>query len=206
MINRLLLNKKGDTLVEVLFAITFFSTIVLSVNLMVNVSLSASRSALEMSLVRNYIDSQAATLRFLQNAYITTYNVNSTVNGNAPVEWGKVRLYAKSNSSVIDFGVGTTACPDIPRNSFILNPKNSTYVPFSTGKIIKNDNYISRITYDTVNTTDLKNAIGIWIEAIRTESDNTAYIDFHIRACWYTVGKASPNTLATIVRLYDVKD
>jgi len=205
MIKKIYGYRRGDTLVEVLFAITFFSTVVLSVNLMVNVSLSASRSALELSLVRNYIDSQAASLRFLQNAYITTYNVNTVVTGSAAVEWGKVRNYAKTNSGVIDFGVGTTVCPEIPDKSFIIDPKKSIFVPYATNKIKKYDNYISRIDYNPI-TGDISNSYGIWVEALRTENTNSAYIDFHIRACWFTPGKSVPNTLATIVRLYDVKD
>ena len=57
----------------------------------------------------------------------------------------------------------------------------------------------------------LSRAEGIWVIAIKDETKSSQnggqlipeFFDFHIRTCWYGPGGTRPNTIGTIVRLYN---
>jgi len=70
--------KKGDTLIEVVLAIGIFSMIAIAVVAVMSGGTSSSQTALETSLARNEIDSQAESLRFIHNSYIAEKNSAST--------------------------------------------------------------------------------------------------------------------------------
>lgn len=63
--------KKGDTIIEVTFAITVFSLVsVLSIQIM-DRDLATIQGTLESEMARNEIDAQAEALRYIQNAYLS---------------------------------------------------------------------------------------------------------------------------------------
>ena len=63
--------KKGDTLIEVTFAISVLSLIsVLTIQVM-DRDLASIQGAIESEMARNEIDAQAEALRFIQNAYLS---------------------------------------------------------------------------------------------------------------------------------------
>jgi len=65
--------RRGDTIIEVMFAIALFSMVaIISINLM-NSGISVTESSLEQTLARAEISAQAEALRFLHNAYIAEY-------------------------------------------------------------------------------------------------------------------------------------
>ena len=70
--------KVGDTLIEVTMAIGIFSMVAVAVVSVVNSSTSGAQSALETTLTREEIDSQAEALRFIQSSYISTRNTESS--------------------------------------------------------------------------------------------------------------------------------
>ncbi len=205
-------NQAGDTLIEVLFAVTVFSLIVVTALSIMNQGSATARRALETSLVRQQIDNQAETLRFLHEAYVTNYRTgysndpNLTVAGPTGQYYAIVQRIADIDvESVSSFG-NVTTCPNPPTGSFILNTSNATAVI--------NPNFQSATTYaqlvfDTATPTSLVSSNGVWIEAVRSDDStdaaqaNTGYIDFHIRACWDSPGLSLPSTLGTIVRLYE---
>ncbi|MDR2336990.1 MAG: type II secretion system GspH family protein, partial [Candidatus Nomurabacteria bacterium] len=62
-------SKRGDTVIEVIFATTVFGLIaVISISLM-NSGISTAQTAVELTLARNEIDAQAEALRFIQNGF-----------------------------------------------------------------------------------------------------------------------------------------
>lgn len=91
--------KKGDTLVEVAFAIGIFSLVAVTVISVVSASTSAAQAALETTLTREDIDSQAEALRFIHDSYVNgsqsavkyTDNVYERV-------WERITSLAYSNS------------------------------------------------------------------------------------------------------------
>lgn len=63
--------KKGDTIIEVTFAISVFSLVsVISMQVM-DRDLATIQGTLELEMARNEIDAQAEALRFIQNAYLS---------------------------------------------------------------------------------------------------------------------------------------
>lgn len=80
---------KGDTLVEVTIAVGIFALVAISVVAVVNISTSGAQSALEGTLTREEVDSQAETLRFIQSAYVNDSNLDKDGAG----EESKLFLY-----------------------------------------------------------------------------------------------------------------
>jgi len=201
----------GDTLIEVLFATAVFSLIAVGGLALMNQGTAASQRALEITLVRNEIDSQAEALRFLNASYIAAYQIGvSSYAANTPAgQWQLMHdsIVASGLSSASPFGTtGATTCPSSPQGSFIIDTRNATFISPSSGKLGLAQTF-SKVIYDTGG--NLTTAAGIWIEAVRSVSvndnnqANIGYIDFHIRSCWDSPGQSVPATIGTIVRLYE---
>lgn len=62
--------KKGDTLIEVTLAVGIFSMIAIAIVAVMSNGTSSAQTALETTLTREEIDSQAEALRFIQASYV----------------------------------------------------------------------------------------------------------------------------------------
>lgn len=61
---------RGDTLIEVMFAITVFAIVsILAINLM-NSGINSAQRTLEVTMARNEIDAQAEALRYIHQSYV----------------------------------------------------------------------------------------------------------------------------------------
>lgn len=174
-----------------------------------NQGTSASVRALQISLVRQEIDSQAETLRFLSSSYISAFQEGSAPNV-APTTPPAAEYYkmmqAVTTDDVTSFGSADgNECPAAPARSFVLNTRTARYQAYS-GELMRPAEAFSQVVY---NGATLTTAQGIWIEAVRSRPSadvnqaNTRYTDFHIRACWDAPGAGMPMNLGTIVRLYE---
>lgn len=192
--------QRGDTLIEVLFAFSVLSLIVVSSMTLMNQGTASSQRSLETTLVRQQIDAQATTLRFLHDAYVAQYRPGTTYPVNTPAgQW-----QAMTNEMPITSASSIDSCPmPRPTGSFILDPLKAEYVPLSSNKLQPARTF-AQLVYDSAGNTLLESQ-GLWIEAVaaNTAEVNTRYIDFHIYACWDAPGSGPPVTLATIVRLYE---
>ncbi len=214
--------KRGDTIIEVLFGISIFSLVAVGGLAIMNKGTAVAQRALEITLVRQQIDAQAETLRFLNSSYIAAFkpSVNLLTYASGPFgydadtpedQWATMvkQLIDDADTAVSPFSDITTggACPTVPPNkSFIMNTKTAKYI--KTGSMAFRDSVsFSQVRYENSSPTVIENTDGIWIEAVRkpdvSSSDDWGYIDFHIRACWSSVGQSLPVTLGTIVRLYE---
>jgi len=63
--------KKGDTLIEVMFAVGIFGLAAVGAISLMNKGLAVSQNNLETTMARQEIDTQAEALRFIHNAYLT---------------------------------------------------------------------------------------------------------------------------------------
>lgn len=222
---------KGDTVIEVLFAITIFSLIAVGGLSIMNQGLSIAQRSLEIGLVRQQIDAQADALRYLSRAYAIDYGKN----GEATQLWNDIVVAHSTPASIgaqaFDT-VGINGACHIPSdsadnssdrytgNAFALDLGNSSNLDtegnivssLTTGEVLSptsNTVTYARINYDA--SPDLSpppRAEGIWIQAVESptiagESDRPGFYDFHIRACWLSPGQPDPITLGTIVRLYE---
>lgn len=204
-------HQRGDTLIEVLFAVTVFSMIVVGALSLMNQGTSASRRALETTIARQAIDGQAETLRFLHESYVAEYQSGSTYNmGDAATSPGEqyaaiidnAKAFPKLTASVLN--AEGAACPaTAPSGSFVVDPTVARAL-IDTSAIERAQVY-PELVYDNAGV--LSGSRGLWIEAIRptgtTGVTNAGVIDFHIRACWQALGATVPVTMGTIVRLYE---
>lgn len=208
--------QKGDTLIEVLFAVTVFSLVAVSSLAIMNQGTLSSQRSLEMSLVTQQVDNQAQTLRFLHEAYVTNYQLgyentpNLTLTG-ATGQFYNIVQYLKTNgpAQASPF-INPTTCLTPPSGSFVLNTRRGTAVMNPT--IFRQPTTYAQLNFNQTAPTVLDSSGGVWIEGIRSDVVTTAgqrnpgYIDFHIRACWQTQSAQQPLTLGTIVRLYEPRN
>ena len=200
--------QRGDTLIEVLFAFTILSLVIVGAMTIMNQGTLASQRSLETTLVRDQIDAQATTLRFLHDAYVAGYRTNGTYDAATPAGQWQAMVAGITATTASPFDTGTRVCPAAPSGSFILNSAQAKYIKSDTGALSPAQTF-AQVTYDD-STGALLASQGIWIEAIRsqitgdaTADDNARFIDFHIRACWENPGQGPVMTIGTIVRLYE---
>lgn len=203
--------QRGDTLIEVMFAITVFSFVVVGALSLMNQGTSAAQRSLEITLVRQEMDAQAEALRFLHEAYTAEYQPgfapNTTDATTSPAEeFYRIvqRAAAYPVASASELGAGGQTCQTPPSGSFVLNSREARFEinRYQPAEVF------AQLDYD--ETGNFLRSSGIWIEAVRVAppaSDanqaGVGYIDFHIRACWSAPGSALPLNLGTIVRLYE---
>jgi type II secretory pathway pseudopilin PulG len=205
--------QSGDTLIEVLFAVTVFSLVVVSALTLMNQGTATIQRSLEVTLVRQQIDSQADTLRFLQSSYVNSYysgltfDTSDGVANTSPAEefYKIIQQAALRPAGGGASDLGTTSCGSPPEYSFIIDTRaarvNTNPTIFSTPETS------SMLVYDGSGV--LTSSQGLWIEPVRSVNSsesaqrNTGYIDFHIRACWDAPALDQPMNLGTIVRLYE---
>jgi len=211
--------QRGDTIVEVMFAVAVFGLVAVGCMSIMNKGTATAERSLEVTLVREQIDAQAATIRYIHQAYINNYQKGATITpANSPVAYQWIAMTSKATGRGEDtassFGQlatinGQPACPASAKAAgaskpFVLDPRKAT--------ILNTDPTLSppaggslppfAQVYD--NGVDTPQAYGLWVEAVpSTTAGNVGFVDFHIRACWDTVGSNVPSTLGTIVRLYE---
>ena len=190
-------SKRGDTLIEVLLAVTIFSMVsVLSVIVMNRSSATAERS-LETTLVKQQIDSQVEELRAAQQAASRSDKPSES-------SWAKITNVADTGAVAVG-----ADCPVPPSGSFFIRPTGSSEVDTIRGQLVvaAGVNFVSMNNELTKPYSQVEGdkSYGIWIEKqdiTAIEGFGKAY-DFTVRACWYGPGLEVPMQLDTTVRLYD---
>lgn len=200
MLARICATQTGDTLIEVLFAVTVFSLVAVGSLSIMNQGTATAQRSLEITLVRQEMDGQAEALRFIHDSYIAAYP--DIVNNTPAAEWTKI--VAKGNG-VTQASVFGTCLTTLPSSDFIINTKTAK-LNTSTTVLTSTVPTYSQLRYSTLAPDVLVSAEGIWVEAVRSAIEpgkSSGSVDFHIRACWQTSAQTTPMTLGTIVRLYE---
>ncbi len=201
---RITIHERGDTIIEVLFAVTVFSMIAIGGLSLMNKGTAMAQRALEIGLVREQMDAQADALRYLNHAYIADYGKR----GEATDMWNKVVVShavdeAEEFSSIAE---GTKCILPTPAGKpFALDVTKLDGSPLLAP--VPDVVTYAKVRYDS----STPRAEGIWIQAVRSKTkigssdghERPGFYDFHIRACWQTPGQSRPVTLGTIVRLYE---
>lgn len=195
-----MLVRRGDTIVEVLFAITIFSMIAVAAVSLMNKGLATSQRSLEITTVRQQIDGQAEALRFMHAAYVNSYKPGATYEGTSPQ--GRYQsILAMARSAASPFGE-VSECTQPTGGAFVIDPRTGRVE--SSVANLHTAPFVPQLVY---NGDELGYAEGLWVEPVRSSAASTGtsvgYMDYHIRACWNTPGQTEPMTLGTIVRLYD---
>lgn len=189
MLNR----QKGDTIIEVLLAVTIFSLVSVMTITIMNQGNATAQRALEITLVRQQIDGQVEALRAAHQAY-SANNESET--------WQTIVAQAGSNPASIDTANGCPQEASFSNGIFTLDPLRAVMLQPANMRSI-NDS-AAPLFPQVVGTT----SYGLWIEPREREATSPgirpAY-DFRIRACWSPSGNdGAPMELETDVRLYGV--
>jgi len=202
--------ERGDTIIEVLFAVTIFAMIAVGSLTIMNQGTATAQRALEITLVRQQIDAQAQAIRYTHQAYVASYQKNVAPPAGPAAQWVEMtdKLTGKGASGASEFGqTGSGVCPtSVPgEKPFILNARTATVASSSPAMSPPTDGSLppfAQVIYN--DDSSINQAYGLWIEAVpSTNVDGPGFVDFHIRACWQGPGSSAPMTLGTIVRLYE---
>lgn len=202
----------GDTLIEVLFAMTVFASIVVTSLSLMNQGVAAAQRSFEITTVRQQMDGQATALRFLHDSYVEGYqkgqvfNLTDATTSPAEEYYKVIQFVILADLSEATPFAGSATCPaasDLSKN-FVINPVTAQLVTTTTNPVVfKKASTFSQLVYGSSNQINFSE--GMWVEGVRPDFTTTAtgYIDFHIRSCWDAPGLDVPMTLGTIVRLYE---
>lgn len=195
--------QRGDTIIEVLLAVTIFSMVAVGSIAIMGRSANAAQQAIEVTLVRQQIDSQVEALRAAHQAYsrLTTEEAQSHST------WAKLMDAAESK---ID---DSEECPD----QTMLNVQQAYVMdPLSAAMLTLDDNAVRSIDAETApiypqvveDEDELRTSYGLWIERqpvdVGPSGGFSAAYDFRVRACWYGAGMGkTPMHMETVVRLYE---
>lgn len=202
--------ERGDTIIEVLFAVAVFAMVAVGSLSIMNQGTATAQKSLEITLVRQQIDAQAETIRYIHQGYIAAYQKSNVTPTGVSEQWVKMTSKTgngKGANAPSPFGATSGACPSSAPGQapFIMNARKATMattVPAMTAPANGSLPPYAQVIYNTNSSID--QAYGIWIEAVpSTNADGPGFVDFHIRACWDGPGSGAPMTLGTIVRLYE---
>lgn len=204
--------KRGDTIVEVIFGFAIFGFVAISVITLMNNGLARGQLALETTLVRNQMDSQAEALRLIHQSALLAKSTKSTQGNVMYNNWQLIKSKNNPNLKPLSLVIDKNSCMDITKfnqNAFAIDVR-SNFLNVLTN--LTNAKTYSRLIYGDLNDNNVisksKNLLsvqGVWIDVkkINPGSGEKAYYDFYIRSCWSGPSSKVPTTLETIVRLYD---
>lgn len=182
---------RGDTLIEVLLAVTVFSMLSVGTMTIMNQGTNTAQRSLEITLVRQQIDAQAEAVRATQQAASAGY----------PAAWDEI---TSIDPPLTPIDLSST-CPrtraDVP-NSFVMDARNAKpYISATMADI----NSSSSVPYAQVDyPSGVPQPYGIWIEHKADDSVNLPDLHtFTVRACWRGAGLDRPMNIETVLRLYD---
>lgn len=108
--------KKGDTLIEVTLAVGIFSMIAVAVVAIMSNGTSETQTALETTLAREAIDTQAETLRFIRDSAAIQNQENDEDSMFIPL-WNKIKGQALSADGQTDvYQFSPSRCADLYSN------------------------------------------------------------------------------------------
>ncbi len=192
--------ERGDTIIEVIFAITIFSFIAIMSLIIMNKGIATGERALEITLVRHQINAQAEALRYIHEARVV-----SPDSPHAEMWSDLTTTLGQPAASSYGASGGVCELPSTGYRPFILNARTATMGPEPTvGPGTEGSPPYPQVIYRDDDPTVADTAYGLWIESVPSSSVVARpFVDFHIRSCWYAPGSTLPMTIGTIVRLYD---
>lgn len=211
------ITKRGDTIVEVLFAVAVFGFIAAATLSAMQGGMSAAQTSLEGLIVRNHLNAQAEAVRFINATVHSREREADSGTSDYLVLWEDIKdNYVSDKVSDFSGMIKDGRCikpKDGNGKAFIIDTKNmrlSSAVDLATvysRPVYKNTEIDSnKITSES---SEFLKSEGLWIEVAKVDyGKNYLYdaYDFHIRACWDSVGSKQPITMGTIVRVYEVNN
>jgi prepilin-type N-terminal cleavage/methylation domain-containing protein len=211
-------NQRGDTLIEVLIAITVLGIIVAGVMATMNHSLVSILNSAERTATRTDINTETDLLNYVHNNDKETWERILSVAYIGTTSGGKPDAPAENIRKNCTLNENSEAASNKP-GSFYLQPMFDS--SGSVEKVVFRDklteagdgkNEFQRATIGDGNNTT-QSSQGIWIDAVYFKQGATVhkpYVDFYIKACWVPFGGGtSPNANTqsiTITRIHDYEN
>jgi len=173
------MHRRGDTIIEVMLAVTIFSLVAIGAMTMMNSGLSIAQRSLEVTQARQQIDAQAEMLRFVHD------RAREDRSGQYADLWSSIQLVDTPQQLI-----NVSSCPTNIDRAVAFFP--------SAGEIKLTTNYDAPASFSRLDG-DIARGISIQITRV---GGGRAY-DAYIQACWDSPGSSQPVTIGTIVRLYD---
>lgn len=160
--------KRGDTLIEVMFAIAVFSMVaVISISMM-NAGVSSGERSLELVTARNELNGQAEALRFIHSSYVSELTLptcDSQEVKNNPGE--KCQQFASLWKKIVDNAMaprteGAAMSDDFSMPEGILGSCKDYYNPVGSNLLTKNRAFVlntRKIGKDKLNASTNENEL-----------------------------------------------
>jgi Tfp pilus assembly protein PilV len=179
-----MVRERGDTLVEVLIAVTILSAAIVGGLAIMNHGYSLASNAVERTQVQATMEGQLSIIRYARDAYIRA--------GEQPTDagsrlWDGMQTYVTTGASSQAVCNGNTPQP---QNGFWLRDTLNNLDEASV------NNYSG-----TVATALATPGQGMWLEA-RRSGGSLPYIDFYVKACWQGIGNVAQQEARSVLRLY----
>jgi len=205
--------QRGDTLVEVLIAITVLGIVVVGSLTLMNRSMVSIINSTERTAVRTDINSQINLINYVfRNASesgtrdnILSLAFRGGTGGSLP---DLASGYNKNASTTCDLGLNeggkfdTTGGGVKNAGSFYLDPHLDANGSVDSVKLVTG----LTVTSNGPNTTErARPGSGLWVDAVYYEqsaSNAQPYIDFYVKACWTPIGSNPNSRSLTVYRLY----
>jgi len=207
--------RRGDTIIEVMVAITVFSLMAVGALAITNQASTLATRNLELTAVRSEVNGQAEALRMMHDSYTAVHSVTTSYTGPA-AQWQAILTKIASDKAKGDNittphqladiqSIGCSAS-SVPSGAIVIDTRNVKM--YDKTRYSAPDSY-AQLSYGTGSQSyNFNGSKGIWVEPVRKVNTPPTpnYIDFYIFACWSALGQSQPVTLGTIVRLYEPLD
>ena len=190
---------RGDTIIEVMFSFVVFSMLAVATYMVMNRGTQIAQRSLEITLVRQQLDTQVSLIKYIKETDPTTWSV---LTGSS---------YLVDNPMNVS-EAGQDGCP-APNGRTELNASSKVFFvrvdqASNTVKpvVVTSGNFEAPPVYVNVDLVAGKTR-GIFAQITRAEtaSGSTAgrAYDVYVSACWDSVGVSVPLTIGTVTRIYD---
>lgn len=176
-------SEQGDTLVEVLVALSVLAIVVVGAFSLMNKGVAQMYDSMERAEVRQLLNKQIELLNYARDQYFQKDDATADVNA--------VMLWQSMESAA--------SAATIPA----LDNCTDTSGGFSIqGSAQTNVQFVSGVAHAVASGFPAPDN-GIWIQKISTPGAPVPYVDFYVRACWMQGSSPVMQVESSVVRLYD---
>lgn len=165
--------KRGDTLIEVMFAITIFALVAVLSIAMMNAGIASGERSLELVTARNELNAQAEAIRFIHSSYIAEKSLPETCSEH---DEGKCQQYKALWEAIVS-GAKDPYDPGDPNSYSIPSPvevctdvyESDTVEHPGESLLVQNHAFV-------INTRDLNKSVGNTDAYISAKSNNVSAV------------------------------
>ena len=220
---------RGDTIVEVMFAVAIFGAVAVVAIQMMNRGTIVVQSAVEAQQARNEMDAQVSAIKFIHDAFLAEREYPESARQYEEL-WDRITSSARTSAPPLHpadpsctFAItnGAASAGAFIINTRALRPRGSA--GYNINNIVMRGAGVfevapiyPRILYAGADANLTETAVfdtfhrsqGIQVFAVESQkkiNGNPEYYDFHVRSCWTPAGQDNDSKLSTITRALNPK-